>query len=87
MNIMTKRKYPVILEKGKCNYGIYTANFPGCVSTGYTPEQTLNNMQEALQELLHWMKEDGDPIPEPSPVASVQFDPQTESVHEVEVEI
>ncbi len=44
-------------------------------------------MQEALQAHLDWMKVDGDPIPEPSPVEQVEFDPATESVYEVEVEI
>lgn len=84
---MAKVKYPVILEKGKRNYGIYTADIHGCISTGKTPEETLKNMKEALQGHIDWMKEDGDPIPEPSPIESVQFDPATESVHEIEVEI
>lgn len=84
---MSKRKYPVILEKGKKNYGVYSNDIRGCVSTGRTPEETLHNMKDALQEHLELIKADGDPIPEPSAIASVQFDPVTESVHEVEVEI
>jgi len=84
---MAKLKYPVILEKGKRNYGVYSNDIRGCISTGRTPEETLHNMKDALEGHLELMKADGDAIPEPSPVASIQFDPTTESVHEVEVEI
>lgn len=84
---MVKVKYPVVLERGERNYGVYTADSIGCVATGKTPEKALERMQEALQAHLDWMKKDGDLIPEPSPVEQVGFDPATESVHEVEVEI
>ncbi len=84
---MALRKYPVILEKGKKNYGVYSNDIRGCISTGCTPEETLYNMKDALQGHIDWMKEDGDSIPEPSPIESVQFDPATESVHEVEVDV
>lgn len=84
---MAKVKYPVILEKGERNYSVYMADNIGCIATGKTPKQTLKRMQEALQAHLDWMKRDGDPIPNPSPVEQVEFDHDTESVHEVEVEI
>lgn len=84
---MAKVKYPVILERGERNYGVYTADDIGCVATGKTPEKALQRMQEALQAHFDWMKEDGDPIPAPSPVDQVSFDPATESVHELEVDV
>lgn len=84
---MAKVKYPVILEKGKRNYGVYTADSIGCIATGKTPEKALKRMQEALQAHLDWMKEDGDPIPDPTPVENVRFDPDTETVHELEMEV
>ena len=84
---MATFRYPVILEKGQRNYGVYAPDLPGCISTGYTPEGSLRNMQEALHMRLETMLEDGDVIPDPSPIGQVAFDPNTETVHELEVEV
>jgi predicted RNase H-like HicB family nuclease len=45
---MATFRYPVILEKGQRNYGVYAPDLPGCISTGYTPEGSLRNMQEGI---------------------------------------
>ena len=44
-------------------------------------------MQEALHMHLETMLEDGDVIPPASPIDQIEFDPNTETVHELEVEV
>ena len=56
-------KYVIILEPGPNNWGAFSPNVPGCVSTGPTAEQTLANFMEALAAHLEFMQEDGDPLP------------------------
>jgi predicted RNase H-like HicB family nuclease len=41
-------------------------HLPGCVSTGETLEEVKRNIQEAVGFHLDGMREDGEPIPEPS---------------------
>ena len=79
--------YPVILEKGDTSYGSYVPDIPGCIAVGDTPEETLKLMQEALQEHLDLMQKDDDIIPDPSPISSIAYDQQTETVHKVDVEL
>jgi predicted RNase H-like HicB family nuclease len=68
-------------------HGSYVPDIPGCIAVGDTPEETLKLMQEALQEHLDLMQKDGDIIPDPSPITSIVYDQQTETVHEVDVEL
>jgi predicted RNase H-like HicB family nuclease len=86
-NIAMAVCYPVILERGDTSYGSYVPDIPGCVAVGDTPEETLQLMQEALQEHLALMQEDGDPIPSPSPISAIVYDHATETVHEVHIEL
>jgi predicted RNase H-like HicB family nuclease len=64
-------QYTVIIEKSDNNYGAWAPDLPGCVTTGPTVAETLKNMREAIEFHLEGMREDGDPIPEPSTVAAV----------------
>ena len=60
-------KYAVVIEKVPgSNYCAYVPDLPGCVSTGDTLEEIKGNIQEAIAFHLDGMREDGDPIPEPS---------------------
>ena len=64
-------RYTVIIEKSEHNFGAWAPDLPGCVTTGATVEETLANMREAIELHLEGMREDGDPIPEPSTTAAV----------------
>ena len=44
-----KRQYLVVLEKGENNYSAFSPDVLGCASTGRTFEETLSNMQDALE--------------------------------------
>jgi len=62
--------YLVIFEKGPASWGAYVPDLPGCVAVGETQQQVRKLIQEAIELHLHGMREDGDPIPEPTAVAT-----------------
>jgi predicted RNase H-like HicB family nuclease len=59
-------KYTVIYERGQTNWGAYVPDLPGCVSIGDTLAEVQENIKEAIALYLEVLKEDGQPIPEPS---------------------
>lgn len=59
-------KYLIIIEKSETGYSAYSPDLPGCASTGSTPEETEQNMREAIQFHLDGLKEEGYEIPTPS---------------------
>jgi predicted RNase H-like HicB family nuclease len=62
------KQYAVVIEKTGTGFGAYVPDLPGCVSTGRTIEETERNIREAVEFHLDGMREDGDPIPEPTTV-------------------
>ncbi len=59
-------KYAVVIEKAEGNYSAYVPDLPGCVATGATIEETEDEIREAIAFHLEGMREDGQPIPEPT---------------------
>jgi predicted RNase H-like HicB family nuclease len=59
-------KYLIVIEKSETGYSAYSPDLPGCVSTGRTPEETEQNMREAIQFHLDGLREEGYEIPEPT---------------------
>jgi predicted RNase H-like HicB family nuclease len=64
-------KYAVIYEKSSNGWGASIPDLPGCVALGFTLEETEELIREALQQHVRAMREDGNPIPEPSHVVEV----------------
>lgn len=62
------KRYAVVIEKTGTGFGAYVPDLPGCVSTGRTIEETERSIREAIEFHLDGMREDGDPIPEPTTV-------------------
>ena len=62
--------YLVIYEKGPTSWGAYVPDLPGCVATGSTQQEVRKLIEEAIDLHLRGMREDGDPIPEPTAVAA-----------------
>ena len=60
------KEYLVIFEKGPTSWGAYAPDLPGCVAVGDTREEVEVLFKEALEMHLEGMREDGDPIPEPT---------------------
>lgn len=83
-----KRFFPAIIEKdAESDYGISFPDFPGCVSAGGSPEEAIRMGAEALTGHIAWMARDGEPIPEPTPLAAVRPDPDLNVVCLTLVEI
>ncbi len=64
-------EYTVIIESGPNNFSVWVPDLPGCVSTGDTAEEAEANIREAIELHLEGMREDGDPIPQPSSRAAL----------------
>ncbi len=64
-------KYVVIVEKTGNGYSAYLPDLPGCVAAGDTVEETERLIQEAVTYHVEALRENGDPIPEPSTSAQL----------------
>jgi predicted RNase H-like HicB family nuclease len=63
------KKYAVVIEKGPKNFSAYVPDLPGCITTAKTLEEIEENIREAIELHLEGLREDGEPIPEPTTVA------------------
>jgi len=59
-------KYTIIIEKAEGNYSAYCPDLPGCIATGFTPEETIQRMKEAIKFHLEGLKKEKIAIPESS---------------------
>ena len=59
-------KFLVIYEKSGTCFGAYAPDLPGCVATGRTLDETSKRTAKSMEMHLSAMRENGDPIPEPS---------------------
>ena len=59
-------RYAIVIEKAENNYAACVPDLPGCVATGFTIEETEQQIRQAIDLHLRGMREDGLPIPEPS---------------------
>jgi predicted RNase H-like HicB family nuclease len=64
-------RYAVVIEKTESNYAAYVPDLPGCVTTGATVAEVEANIREAIELHLQGLREDGQPVPEPS--SSVEY--------------
>ena len=58
-------RFLVVIEKANNNYSAYSPDLPGCVATGSTPEEAVQNMHDAIKLHVQGLKEDDLPVPEP----------------------
>lgn len=59
-------KYAIVIEAGDSNYSAYVPDLPGCIATGTTIDEVEREIRDAMEFHLQGMREDGEPIPEPS---------------------
>jgi predicted RNase H-like HicB family nuclease len=64
-------RYAVIIEEGENSFGAYVPDLPGCVAAAETKDEVLTLIQEAIDFHIEGLREDGQPIPEPS--SSVEY--------------
>ncbi len=60
------KQYAVVLEKTGNGWSAYVPDLDGCIAAGDTEAETLKLIREAIALHLRGMREDGDPIPEPT---------------------
>jgi len=64
-------RYAVIVEEGESSFGAHVPDLPGCVAVADTKEQVLELIQEAIEFHIEGLREDNQPIPQPS--SSVEY--------------
>ncbi|HVF66265.1 MAG TPA: type II toxin-antitoxin system HicB family antitoxin [Pyrinomonadaceae bacterium] len=64
-------RYAVIIEEGEDSFGAYVPDLPGCVAVGETKEEVLKLIEEAIEFHIEGLREDAQPIPEPS--SSIEY--------------
>ena len=59
-------RYAVISERGATSFSAYLPDLPGCIAAAETEEEVEQLIREAIEFHLECMREDGEPIPEPT---------------------
>ncbi len=63
-------RYAVIVE-GETSFGAYVPDLPGCVAVAETRNEVLRLIEEAIEFHVDGLRQDGQPIPEPS--SSIEY--------------
>lgn len=63
-------KYAIVIERAPSNYAAYVPDLPGCIATGATRDEVMDNIREAIEMHLEALREDNLPIPEPTSAAA-----------------
>ena len=66
--------YHAIIEKGDIEYGVFFPDLDGCTSGGETQEEAILNAREALALHIKGLWEDGEELPEPSPLENISLE-------------
>lgn len=64
-------RYAVIVEQGESSFGAYVPDLPGCVAVAETRDEVLRLIEEAIEFHLDGLRQDDQPIPEPS--SSIEY--------------
>jgi predicted RNase H-like HicB family nuclease len=64
-------KYAVIVEEGEDSFGAYVPDLPGCIAAAETKKEVLELIQEAIEFHIEGLREEGQPIPQPS--SSIEY--------------
>ncbi|MCU0725096.1 MAG: type II toxin-antitoxin system HicB family antitoxin [Planctomycetes bacterium] len=72
--------YVAYLRKARRGYSIDFYDFPGCASAGGTVDEAVAGAHEALALHIDGMVEDGDRVPDPSPLREVLAAPEAKGL-------
>jgi predicted RNase H-like HicB family nuclease len=64
-------KYAVVIERTATGFSAYVPDLPGCIATAASMVELEQSMREAIELHLDGLREDGQPVPEPT--ASVEY--------------
>jgi len=71
------RAYIALIHKErKSDFGVSFPDFPGCITAGSTLQEAADMAAEALELHIEGMAEEGEAIPEPSPIEKIMADPE-----------
>jgi len=57
------RNFVVVIEQAEGNLSAYVPDLPGCVATGATEDEVLQNIKEAIEFHLEGLALEGLPVP------------------------
>jgi predicted RNase H-like HicB family nuclease len=64
---------PVVIHKDRrSSYGVTVPDLPGCFSAGESIEDALVNAREAVELHLEGLLEDGEPLPDVTPIEQLR---------------
>jgi predicted RNase H-like HicB family nuclease len=61
-------RYGIVIERANGNYSAYVPDLPGCVATGASRKEVVEQIREAIRFHLKGLREDGISIPEPTSI-------------------
>lgn len=64
-------RYTVVIEPAPGNLAAYVPDLPGCVATGSTQEELLEEIRGAIEVHIESLRDHGEPIPDPLCTAAV----------------
>jgi len=73
MSKKDKYVYPAVFSIEKDGISVEFPDLPGCFSCGSTQDEALYMAKDALELHLFGLEDDGEAIPEPSPVSSLSL--------------
>jgi tryptophanyl-tRNA synthetase len=82
-----KLRYKVVIEKAERNYSAYLPDVPGCIATGATVQETVNNLRTALTLHLDAMRADGGPIPQPQALGDYTIETADDTMSDTKLRI
>lgn len=69
---MSKMSYTVIIEPAADgSFSVYVPDLPGCMSSGDSHIEALENIKEAIRGHVETLQELGEPVPPPRSQAEV----------------
>ncbi len=63
--------YTIVIEKSPRNYAAYVPDLPGCVATGDSEAEVIDEIREAIQFHIESLREHHEPVPEARCTAAV----------------
>ena len=64
-------RYLVVVEKGSSSFGAYVPDLPGCIAAAESRDEVLKLIREAIEFHIEGLREDGQPVPQPSSSSEV----------------
>ncbi len=68
---MNTKRFTAIIEKSPSNYAAYVPDLPGCVATGSTKEEVLNEIRDAIAFHVESLLEHGEAVPDSQTTAAI----------------